>query len=714
MGFASVTLASKPTDAVYSRSVMLRKREFTAVALVISIALGVLGFAGPATASQQSYSSKLTAGAPIGLLVHFKHGFSANGWFGTLNGQQALATAGIPVGSQRALGQGWHVLNFPGTVSSAVAAQAERLMSEQPGVTSVALNTFIAAKPASLAGAPTRVPQVGFPALTFKPASQVLKVTVTDAWSAKNPTAAQLAIGWASPKNLYGYRLTGFKLQASLDSGASYLDIPGAYTSKVRSAIISSGLTVGQTVMVRVAALTASGKLVKQGAWSSIALGVPTALPIAPSLITSSVSSSVPKASWSPLQTAQETGGLPVTYSAVASAANQVDVTCTSATTSCSFTGLVSGVNYQVKVRGENKHGAGPWASGFKITDPLYSLQWYLNSTEGINVEGAWAKTRGSASVTVAVIDSGITEHPDLDGQLWRNTDGSVYGYDFVSLANGSDDGDGWDANPADTTPSNEWHGTHVSGLIAAANNNIGVIGVAPGVKLLEVRALGAKGGSPADLIAALNWAAGKDVPGVPKNQHPAQVINMSLGNPQVAPCDTATAAVLQTLHDMNIMVITAAGNNNTQALYSYPGNCYPTINVGATGFGGDRAYYSNYGRGVDISAPGGDDQKPGGAPTETNGEILSTMNDGIDALGKPNYDLAEGTSMATPLVTGIAALMYSVKPNITPDQIWEAFKNTVTPWPAGSFCSTASADNSCGAGIANATAAINYVLTKF
>jgi len=161
-------------------------------------------------------------------------------------------------------------------------------------------------------------------------------------------------------------------------------------------------------------------------------------------------------------------------------------------------------------------------------------------------------------------------------------------------------------------------------------------------------------------------------------------------------------------------MVITAAGNNNTQALYSYPGNCYPTINVGATGFGGDRAYYSNYGRGVDISAPGGDDQKPGGAPTETNGEILSTMNDGIDALGKPNYDLAEGTSMATPLVTGIAALMYSVKPNITPDQIWEAFKNTVTPWPAGSFCSTASADNSCGAGIANATAAINYVLTKF
>ena len=693
---------------------LLRKRVFTAVGLTVALALGVLGLAGPATASQISYSSKLTAGAPIGLLVHFKQGFNANGWFGALNGQQALTTAGIPVGSQRALGQGWHVLNFRGAVSASAAAQAQALMSHQPGVTSVAINTFIAARPAAVAHAPSRVTPVGFPALTFKPASQVLKVTATDAWSAMNPSAAQVAVGWASPKSLFGFKLTGFKLQASLDSGVSFLDVPGAYASKVRSALISSGLTVGQTVMVRVAAITSNGKATKQGAWSALATTVPTALPIAPNLITSSVSSSVPKASWTGLQSAQETGGLPITYTAVATAAGQADVSCTSATTSCTFTGLVSGVNYQVKVRAENKHGAGPWAAGFKITDPLYSLQWYLNSTEGINVEGAWAKTRGSASVTVAVIDSGITEHPDLDGQLWRNIDNSVYGYDFVSTASGSDDGDGWDANPTDTTPSNEWHGTHVSGLIAAANNNIGVIGVASGVKLLEVRALGSKGGSPADLIAALNWAAGKEVPGVPKNLHPAQVINMSLGNPQVAPCDSATASVLQSLHDMNIMVITAAGNNNTQALYSYPGNCYPTINVGATGFGGDRAYYSNYGRGVDISAPGGDDQKPGTAPTETNGEIISTMNDGIDALGKPNYDLAEGTSMATPLVTGIAALMYSVKPNITPDQIWEAFKSTVTPWPTGSFCSTAAADYSCGAGIANATAAINYVLTKF
>lgn len=690
---------------------LLRKRGFTAIGLTVSLALGALGLAGPATASEVSYSSKLTAGAPIGLLVHFKQGFNANGWFGALNGQQALTTAGIPVGSQRALGLGWHVLNFRGAVTSAVAAQAQALMSHQPGVTSVALNTFIAAKPASVARVSGRITPVGFPALTFKPASQVLKVTATDAWSAKNPSSAQVAVGWASPKSLFGFKLTGFKLQASLDSGATYLDVPGAYTSKVRSAIISSGLTVGQTVMVRVAAVTSSGKLTKVGAWSAVASTVPTALPIAPNLITSSVSASVPKASWTGLQSAQETGGLPVTYTAVATAANQSDVTCTSATTSCSFVGLVAGVNYQVKVRAENKHGAGPWASGFKITDPLYSLQWYLNSTEGINVEGAWAKTRGSASVTVAVIDSGITEHPDLDGQLWRNSDNSVYGYDFVSMASGSDDGDGWDANPTDTTPANEWHGTHVSGLIAAANNNIGVIGVASGVKLLEVRALGSKGGSPADLIAALNWAAGKDVPGVPKNLHPAQVINMSLGNPQVAPCDSATAGVLQTLHDMNIMVITAAGNNNTQALYSYPGNCYPTINVGATGFGGDRAYYSNYGRGVDISAPGGDDQNPGASPAETNGEIISTMNDGIDALGKPNYDLAEGTSMATPLVTGIAALMYSVKPNITPDQIWEAFKNTVTPWPTGSYCATAAADYSCGAGIANATAAIAYVI---
>ena len=706
---------------------MSRKQVITAIAMVATAALGTFSFAGPASAAQAPYTSNVTDGSPLGLLVHFQPGVQANGLFGTLNGQEALSAAGIPLGSQHALGLGWHVLNFAGVVSKSVAQKAVVLMRQQSGVSQVAINSFIApsnpqtttsgngAKPGTvwespLSGAGASLPKA---AATFKGASPVQKVVVKDAWKASAPNTAQVSVSWASPAKLYGFKLTGYKLQVSLDSGSTYQDMPGVYNAKTKAAVITSGLTAGAHILIRVAALTTNGKTTKQGSWSEWSGAVPTTIPSAPNLLAGSVSSAANSTNWQLLSVA-DSGGLPVVYNALASAPGQPDSKCTTSGSSCAFTDLTPNVNYSVKVQASNKRGVSPWASGFSVSDPMYSLQWGLNSKYGINVEGAWQHTHGVSSVTVAVIDSGITAHPDLDGQEWRNLDGSAYGYDFVSNANGSDDGDGWDANPTDPNATNEWHGTHVSGIIAAANNNIGVVGVAPGVKLLEVRALGSKGGSPADLIAALNWAAGKEVPNVPKNMHPAQVINLSLGNKSYAQCDTATANVLQTLHDMNVMVITAAGNDNTQAFYSYPGNCFPTINVGATGYAGDRAYYSNYGQGVDISAPGGDDQNPGTAPAQTGGQILSTLNDGTTETGTPNYDYAEGTSMAAPLVSGIAALLFSVKPNITPNQIWEALKSTATPWPVGSFCSTATTDYGCGIGIANAGSAVEYALKNF
>jgi serine protease len=349
--------------------------------------------------------------------------------------------------------------------------------------------------------------------------------------------------------------------------------------------------------------------------------------------------------------------------------------------------------------------------------DALFKDQWYLTSQYGINATNAWSKTMGSKSVVVAVLDSGITSHPDLDNQV-------IPGYDFVSDPTSSNDGDGWDPNNADpgdffgSEPSS-WHGTHVAGIIAAQSNSIGVAGVAPNVKIQPVRALGSDGGNSSDLIAALRWAAGIHVAGVPDNKTPAQVVNLSMGTDSYTPCRLrgqttgATEVALAELKAAGITVISAAGNFNVPANESYPGNCYPTINVGATAFSGDRASYSNYSVldtglnqmvGVDISAPGGDSKFPGDSPAGTNGKIVSTLNDGKTAPGSPIYRGEEGTSMAAPVVAGVVALIYSVKPGITFDQVWEVIKSTVTKFPAGSTCEV---KGICGAGIVNAGAAV-------
>ncbi len=343
-------------------------------------------------------------------------------------------------------------------------------------------------------------------------------------------------------------------------------------------------------------------------------------------------------------------------------------------------------------------------------TDPLWSQQWDLTApvanSFGANLPAAWDITKGTSDVVVAVIDTGITAHADLAGQ-------TVPGYDFISNTSVANDGSLRDADPSDTgdwitaadartatfagctVGNSSWHGTHVAGTIAAvADNGIGVSGIAPGVKVLPVRVLGKCGGFTSDIVDGMRWAAGLAVPGVPTNPNPAAIENLSLGG--VGACSVTQQQAIDDIVAVGTTVVVAAGNANIDAVNSNPANCANVVTVAATGSTGSRSWYSNFGSLVEIAAPGGDD-------TLTPGFILSTLNAGTTVPTTDTYAGYEGTSMATPHVVAVAALVKSVQPGITPDALNTLLRSTVTPFPAGSTCTLAL----CGPGILNAGAAV-------
>ena len=335
-----------------------------------------------------------------------------------------------------------------------------------------------------------------------------------------------------------------------------------------------------------------------------------------------------------------------------------------------------------------------------KINDPKMNRMWSLTGENGVSALEAWGTTRGKG-VTVAVLDSGITAHPDLDANV-------LPGYDFIAESAFSNDGNGRDSDPTDAgnwtvdnqcftgskaSPS-DWHGTHVAGTIAAiANNNEGIAGVAPEAKIVPVRVLGACGGFDSDITDGIIWAAGGSVRGVPANQNPAQVINMSIGSEGT--CTTPYRQAIAQANKRGSIVVVAAGNNSFDASKSSPGNCEDVINVGATDKNGKRSYFSNYGSRVDVSAPGGDRRYWGGG-------ILSTLNAGKTAPGKADYAEYQGTSMAAPHVAGIVALMKAVDPKLTYAQAKKALQST----SQGIECD----QSACGSGIVNAARAVQQV----
>jgi len=334
--------------------------------------------------------------------------------------------------------------------------------------------------------------------------------------------------------------------------------------------------------------------------------------------------------------------------------------------------------------------------------DTMWPQQWSLGSgVGGIRAPQAWDITP-SGSVAVAVIDTGLRSHPDLDSKR-------MAGYDMISNLFISNDDDGRDPDASDPGDADyaldcsssfdfisSWHGTHVAGIIAASTNNgEGIAGVAPNARIVPVRALGRCGGTAEDVADSIRWAAGVPVAGVPNNPNPARVLNLSLGG--YGPCSANEQAAVDGALAKGAVVVVAAGNDATLASDFSPANCKGVITVAASNLLGDLSSYSNFGSTVKITAPGGDSgDLPG---------VLSTLNGGITLPAVPSYATYMGTSMAAPHVAGVVALMLTRDPTLTPGQVLNRLQAAARSFPAGADC--VGAVGACGAGLLDAANAV-------
>ncbi|HPD00984.1 MAG TPA: S8 family peptidase, partial [Acetivibrio sp.] len=293
--------------------------------------------------------------------------------------------------------------------------------------------------------------------------------------------------------------------------------------------------------------------------------------------------------------------------------------------------------------------------------DERYSEQWSLkNPSTGfdINAEKAWDITRGSSNVVVAVLDTGIAiGHPDLAGNIYVNPD-EIIDNDDNDGNDKDDDLNGWDFVNDDNTVydlNDKTHGTHVAGTIAASANNIGVSGVAPNVKILPLKVLGTDGrGSTSGLVKAIEYAASKG----------AEIVNMSLGGPDYDP------ALIDIMNrNPQTLFVVAAGNDHCDLskVPTYPAShdLPNMLVVASVDPNGSMSSYSNYGDAVDVAAPGRD--------------ILSTVASYENENIEYSYGLLDGTSMAAPHVTGVAALVKSRYPDADAAEIINRIKGSAS-----------------------------------
>jgi len=351
------------------------------------------------------------------------------------------------------------------------------------------------------------------------------------------------------------------------------------------------------------------------------------------------------------------------------------------------------------------------------VNDPLFDAgpaggqgpavgQWYLRAPDdtirsAVNAQGAWNIATGKDSVVVAVLDTGVlADHLDLAGRV-------LPGIDLIDDTVTANDGDGRDADATDAgdwvsaedvangivdrgcgIDDSSWHGTAVSGIIAAAaNNGIGMAGVAHGTRILPVRVLGKCGGFDSDILAGIYWAAGVDQPGLPGSTVRARVINLSLGGE--GSCSRFYREAVQTVGaaPFHAVLVAAAGNSTGHAVSS-PANCAGVIGVTGLRHAGSKVGFSDLGPQITIAAPGGNciNIEPG---TPCLYPILTTSNSGTTvplaggSIWTDSFKISVGTSFATPIVAGAVALMLSARPELTPAQVIATIRATARPFPA-------------------------------
>jgi len=695
------------------------KRLLWVTASALSLALVSAGFAFNSSTSHRAeiFSDPAAKSKPVvGLVLKYKDGVVAKDIFGN---QVALSSE---LNQGEDLGLGMYSANFEAAVSESAALDIANSIAGDSRIETIYFNHFLGD-----ADFKAVTPKVG----NLKASSVPTGLKAVDGWQESDPTRARVVLSWNAPKTLNGGKLWGYRIWKFDAVANAYKVLVSNTYSTSRELSVANNLVAGSTANFRVAAITRSTNLKYMAVsnQSTAARVTPTATPQPPVLQSAgTITSAAPVVAWA-AQDKISRGGLSVSYVATATATDSTTSSCSTTSNSCVLSGLVAAKEYIVQVTATNERGSTQSAIVQESLDPMMRLQWYLDSEYGVNATDAWKVTQGSPSIVVAVVDSGITEHPDLDDNI-------VAGYDFISSSRESRDGNGRDADPSDpgdyltSGENSSWHGTHVAGIIAAESNSIGITGVAPRVKIQPVRVLGPNGGTEADIAAGINWAIGVRISGVTTNATPANVINLSIGSSDFSTCYTNSPVQLaiDEAKRRDVTLVTAAGNDDQIATASFPGNCSGNITIGATGIKGDRSYYSNYSDynriydvyiGVDISAPGGDDRAGIGAPA--GGQIWSTLNDGTRSPGNPTYGKQQGTSMSSPIAAGVVALMYSIRPTITDDQVWSILSKTAKPFAASSECTdqliettlnngTKITTGLCGVGIIDAAAAVKAV----